>query len=898
MKIVVRINYHTNWGENLFVCGSAEVLGKWNPDKALALHFNGHGEWEANFEVEELDDIQYKYFIKSKETIKWEFGDGRTIKTGGKIELVEARDFWRSTDSDNNVLYQKPYTDIFFKPNEIITTKKSTAKCKIHFSINEPKVEKEQSIAIIGNQEALGNWKKPVLLSNSEYPNWNIEFNLANFKFPVEYKYVKVNLKTNKIENWEEGDERKIFFINNNQSIVHNQNDEYYRDENPNFKAAGVAVPIFSIRSKESFGVGEFTDLKKLVDWAVKTKLKMIQVLPINETIATHSWLDSYPYKAISVFALHPMYMHLDTMGTLQDAEVYKTFQKEKTALNKKPYVDYEKVMQLKSAYFKLLFDQDWNSTKNTKAFKAYFSENEEWLKPYAAFCYLRDKYKTGDFRQWGTWSTYKKTSVEKLVNAKSKNYKDIAIHYFIQFHLNKQLQEAVEYTHAHGISLKGDLPIGISPNSVEAWTLPKLFNLNGQAGAPPDDFAVLGQNWGFPTYNWDAMEQNNYQWWKNRLGMMSKYFDAYRIDHILGFFRIWEIPIDALHGLLGYFKPAIPFTISELQEWDIWFDADRFTKPYIRSHFLHRYFGEYTEEVKLLYLNEYDQDCFELKNGYQTQREIYNHFTPISDDDEKISKKNIVIRDGLINLLDEVIFIKDPYAKNLAYHPRIAMHFTNNYNELDFQLKEYLNKVYIHYFYERNEELWKEEAMKKLPAIMAASNMLVCGEDLGMIPDNVPSVMQELNILSLEIQRMPKNPNIEFAHPSDAPYLSVCTTSTHDMKTVRGWWEENRAKTQYFYNHLMGENGEAPQFAEPWICQKIINQHIYSKAMWTIFPIQDLLAMDGDLRWDETDKERINIPSDVKNKWRYRMIQDIDELNDATEFNELLRSMIVHSKR
>ena len=898
MKIVIRINYHTSWGENLYVCGSSEVLGNWDIKKALAMQLNGHGEWETSFDIEDENDLQYKFFLKLEHKINWEFGSPRTITFNSKTELVETRDFWRTQNNDHNILYRKPFTNLFFKPSKLITTKKSNAKSKLVFSINEPKLDDGQTLAIIGNQKVLGNWTTPIPLNNADYPHWSIEFNLTNFNFPIEYKYVKINVNSYKIENWEEGDERKIFFINQQQAIIHYQNDEYFQEANPYFRAAGVAVPIFSLRSKEGFGVGEFKDLKKLIDWAAKTNQKLIQVLPINETIATNSWLDSYPYKAISIAALHPMYLNLELIGNLENSQYRSEFNKHKTELNKKPHVDYEQVMELKIKYLRILYQQNWNTLKNTKAFKNYFTENENWLIPYAAFCYFRDKYKTSDFKEWGTWSTYKASSINKIVDPKSKQYKDIAFYYFIQFHLHQQLNEAVDYAHENNIILKGDLPIGISRHSVDAWISPELFNFETQIGAPPDSFAVLGQNWEFASYNWKQHYNTKFKWWKDRLGYLNRYFDAYRMNHLLAYFRIWEIPKDALHGLLGYFNPALPFTTSELEDKEIWFDIDRFTKPYIRSHTLKRTFGEFTDEVKMLYLNEYDQGCFELKKEYATQRAIYNHFTPASDNDREMSERSIVIRDGLINLLDEVLFIKDPYSKRALYHPRIQMQYTNSFNELDHDLKEKLDQLYVHYYYERNEEIWKAEALNKLPKILDATSMLPFADDSGMHVKSLVEVMDELNILSQEIQRVPKNPDFEFTDLKKVPYLSVSTTSTHDMKTLRGWWEENRTKTQLFFNQILDENGEAPYFAEPWICRKIILQHLKSNAMFTIFPIQDLLAMDGDLRWDATDKERINVPSDIKNRWRYRMIQDIDELNKSSEFNEMLRSMIIHSQR
>ncbi|MDA3929870.1 MAG: 4-alpha-glucanotransferase [Prolixibacteraceae bacterium] len=898
MKVTLRINYHTNWGESISVVGSTEALGNWETTNAFPLYYNGKGDWEAVINFNEKINFEYKYIVKqANHRPIWEGGPNRVFNCS-KFKQIDIRDYWRPQVDIETPLFSKVFSDVLMQHQPSNDIKINASKV-IQFNLRAPRVPKGKSIAIIGNNESLGNWKNPIKSNSSNFPIWSCTIKLSPIKFPLYYKYVIIDNKTGNIDFWENGDERTIFYVNSaSENICHLHNDEKFRYPNDNWKGAGVAIPIFSLRSEDSFGVGEFNDLKKLVDWSVKTGLKIIQLLPINETVATHSWLDSYPYKAISVFALHPIYLNLDAMGTLEDEKLQDEFAIAKDLLNSKPYVNYVEVSQTKSRFYKYIFDQNWKNVKRTKAFKSFFEENKEWLEPYAAFCFLRDRYQTSDFKEWGAWAKFDLDKIKKLVDQKSKNHEHIAIHYFIQFHLDAQLKEAVAYSHQKGIALKGDIPIGISPNSIEAWTLPKLFNLNGQAGAPPDDFAVLGQNWSFPTYNWEVMANDNYHWWKKRLTALSKYFDAFRIDHILGFFRIWEIPKHALHGLLGYFKPGLPLLTDEILENGIYFDRDRFTRPYIRSHFLHEFFGEYTEEVKKLYLTEPDQNVFHLKPQYNTQRDIFNHFTPLEDSTQNLSEKNVIIRDGLISLLDEVLFIKDPNVAYEAYHPRISMHNSYTYRELDYETKFNLDKLYIDFFYKRHQQFWKNEAMKKLPSLIEASNMLICGEDLGMVPDNVPEVMQELNILSLEIQRMPKNPEIEFGHPNDAPYLSVCTTSTHDMTTLRGWWEENKDKTQRFYHNMMGHNNKAPFYAEPWICREIINQHLYSPSMWTIFPIQDLIAMDGELRWDETDKERINVPSDEKNKWRYRMILSLEELLNADEFNLMFLDMVNKSGR
>ena len=651
-------------------------------------------------------------------------------------------------------------------------------------------------------------------------------------------------------------------------------------------KYAGVAVPVFSLKSNDSFGIGEFNDLKLLADWCEKTGMKIIQILPINDTRTDDSWDNSYPYKAISTKALHPIYLNLDKLGTLNDINDIQYFQSQKEILNSKDYVDYPEVMKAKDAYFKKIFAQTWNKIKDSEDYKTFFKENEEWLVPYAEFCL-----QTTDNRQQTTdlvqSSEFKVLSSEFRVSVSSQCSE---FYYFLQYHLDKQLTEAVDYLHKKGIALKGDIPIGIGRHSVEAWSNPELFKLDCQAGAPPDAFATEGQNWGFPTYNWEAMAKDNYQWWCERLTQMSRYFDAYRIDHILGFFRIWEIPYEATQGLLGYFSPAIGDQLSAISH-QLSTNEERLTKPYIRGHFLHEFFGEYTEEAREKYLNETSFSYFELKEEFNTQRKIIDFFVnkqQTTDNRHKYDK----IKNGLLSLCNEVLFVRDKKDKNIIY-PRIALQFTHSYNELEDHQKDKINKLYDDFFYHRNEGLWKEEALKKLPKIIEASDMLVCGEDLGMVPACVKDVMQQLNILSLEVQRMPKNPWETFVNPANNPYLSVDTTSTHDMSTIRGWWEEDGGLTNRFYREMLGHHEGAPYFAEPWVCKEIIEQHLKSSSMLVILPIQDYIAMDGEFRWDATQREQINVPANPHHHWCYKMHQGLESLNERQDLNDLIYTLI-----
>ena len=644
-----------------------------------------------------------------------------------------------------------------------------------------------------------------------------------------------------------------------------------------NPKLTGVAVPVFSLNTKDNFGIGEFLDLKLLADWCCKTGMKMIQILPINDTRTDDSWDNSYPYKAISTKALHPIYLNLDKLGTLNDSNDIEYFQNQKEILKSKDYVDYPEVMKVKDAYFRKIFAQTWNEVKDSEDYKTFFKENEEWLIPYAKFCLE---------------STVNGQQTTDLVQSSEFRVQSSEFYYFLQYHLDKQFSEAIDYLHERGIALKGDIPIGIGRHSVEAWTNPELFNLDCQAGAPPDAFATEGQNWEFPTYNWEAMAKDDYQWWRDRLTQMSRYFDAYRIDHILGFFRIWEIPRQYTQGIMGHFSPAISYQQSEIC-CILSTSHERLTKPYIRGHFLYDYFGEYTEEVREKYLNETSFSYFELKEEFNTQRKITDYFA----NGQRLtanSQKQDKIKNGLLSLCSEVLFVEDKGY----FHPRIALQFTHSYNELEEYQKNEINRLYDDYFYHRNEELWKKEALKKLPKIIEASDMLVCGEDLGMVPACVKDVMQQLNILSLEVQRMPKDPCDTFVDPSKNPYLSVDTTSTHDMSTIRGWWEENGEMTNRFYREMLGHQEGAPYFAEPWVCKEIIAQHLKSSSIWVIIPIQDYIAMDGEFRWDATQREQINVPANPEHHWCYKMHQSLESLNERQDFNDMLCEMIKKSGR
>lgn len=606
----------------------------------------------------------------------------------------------------------------------------------------------------------------------------------------------------------------------------------------------------------------------------------------------TGTWTDSYPYNANSTFALHPMYLRLEQLGKPgpKRKAYYENLRKE---LNDLKEVDYERVNNAKNEYISEMFAKNGAKVLESLEFKTFFDKNKEWLKPYAAFCALRDRFNTPDFTVWGEYARYTPAAVDKFISESKENQAAVDRVYYVQFYLDRQMREVRDYAHAKGVAIKGDIPIGISRTSADAWVDTRLFNMDCQAGAPPDDFSVLGQNWGFPTYNWEEMSRDGFAWWKARFRKMAEYFDAYRIDHVLGFFRIWQIPMDALHGLLGIFNPALPFSPDEMRDnFDFWFDRDLYTQPYIMDYFLGDFFGEYVDEARDVFLEPLGYGRYKLRQLFSTQRKVADYFATQPKND-----KNDRLCNALLGLIDDVLFIEDPYEKG-KFHPRISAQFTYIYRSLNDYEKWCFDRLYNDFYYHRHNDFWYGKAIWKLPPLIDSTDMLVCAEDLGMIPACVPAVMDRLEILALEIQRMPKDPGQEFGDTWHYPYYSVCTTSTHDMGGIRSWWEENREKTQRYYNNVLGEHGSAPYFAEPWICAKILEYHFRSPSMLCIIPLADLLSMDADLRREDPREETINVPANPRHYWRYRMHLTVERLLADKDYNDHLKRMLVQAGR
>ena len=886
MKIFFNIQYATTFGEILRL----NVVGKGKDiEKVYSMNTYDGKSWHCEITAENgMSQMEYYYSVENGDSEvrhEWTTVSHRLELNAKRAMTYFVNDRWNDIPYDS-YLYSSAFTDCVNRRHRE-PAKGSDYNQTLRLIVRAPQLRSGSRLALVGEDKALGRWNPDDAISMVEhnYNEWVADINVKEMKKEeTEFKFIAFNEKGG--VDWETGMNRQLHAptINDGEVVVTELDQAFFElcDE----KLAGTLIPVFSLRSKGSFGVGDFGDLKMMIDWVAETNQRVLQVLPINDTTSTHTWTDSYPYSAISIFALHPQFADFRQLPEIKDKKKAHEMEALRKELNELKQIDYERVNNAKTDYLRIIFKQEGEAVMKGDDFKMFVKENEHWLVPYAQYCHLRDSFGNVDFSSWKGHEQWHEADRKKLTDPKSKEYGDVAFYYYVQFVLDRQMRAAHEYAMARGVILKGDIPIGVNRNGCDVWHEPQYFNLNSQAGAPPDAFSINGQNWGFPTYNWQRMIDDGCEWWIRRFQNMAKYFDAYRIDHVLGFFRIWAIPTTCVHGLLGQFAPSLGMTREEIEGYGLHFQEELFTTPFIARWVVDRVFGIHADEVVEKYLDHKHDDIFALKPEYDTERKIEAVFKG------KDSMDDVWVRDGLYALVSDVLFVRDDNDSN-KFHPRITAQLNFMYEALYDSDKEKFNRLYNDYYYRRNNNFWYNEAMKKLPVLVQATRMLVCAEDLGMVPDCVAWVMDQLRILSLELQQMPKDPKVKFGILSRNPYRSVCTLSTHDMPTLRQWWDEDYERTQVYYSSMLYRGGAAPHPLPGWLARDIIANQLTCPSMLCILSLQDWFALDEKLRLPDADAERINIPANPRHYWRYRMHINIEDLIADKEYNDAIKELV-----
>ena len=671
MNLTFRIRFATRPGQSLWLV-RGETLSGGSP-----LQFLDSESWQIKLSLAagaEKTPLNYSYILHNPggtQTADW--GRDRVLVPAGfDCKELLVIDSWNDAGFFGNAFYTEPFKKVPFAEH-FTEVKTIPPRNPTHtFRVKWPLPAKDQTVCLLGEGATLGHWntRSPILLGRRPDEDYfSVQLDLRGQTFPLTYKYGIFDVANKTFVRYEDGADRilKDQIAPDKHTVVH---DGFVVLPPRHWRGAGVAVPVFSLRGENSFGVGEFADLKLLADWGKKVGLKLIQLLPVNDTSATHSWRDSYPYAAISAFALHPIYLNLAAVANAKNRKLLQALEPERRRLNSLDTVDYEAVMSAKLGFLKAVFPLQKTATFRSREYKDFFEENKHWLVPYSAFCFLRDKFGTPDFSRWPEHNNFDAGKIGALVNGND----EIAFHFFVQYHLHLQLRDATAHVHSAGLALKGDVAIGVFRHGADTWQQPELFHMDMQAGAPPDAFAAKGQNWGFPTYNWPRMAADGFAWWKQRFEQMGKYFDAFRIDHILGFFRIWSSPAHAVEGILGHFVPAIAIEQNEFSARGIFLDRERLTKPFITDAVLREIFGDESQTVRGEFLKEDPGGGYSLKPGFATQKQVEEHFAA-----REQNGRDAKLKAGLFDLISNVILLE----VEGKFHFRFAMEQTLSFKNL-----------------------------------------------------------------------------------------------------------------------------------------------------------------------------------------------------------------------
>lgn len=849
-----------------------------------------YDEWSTSLELpDDADAIRYGYeYVREGSVVRSEWGSmPHSLRLNSINNRYMQFDLWLDSPAGYYAA-----TSLF---NMFSVAPEADSKAGINWynrsitvSMYILGVRNGETPLLAGDARVLGAWntdEAPAMYCIS-HNLWSITFDAAEITSGCVHFKVLLRGKDGSLR-WEEGENRCITLPDFDAATAYSYAFDAIDFCAPQLRLAGTVIPLFSLRSERSWGIGDFGDLKAMVDWLVRTGQNVLQLLPVNDTNVTGGDGDSYPYNCVSVHALNPIYADMESLPALNSEKRNSYYRKQRMQLNELPTVNYAAVYMLKMGYLRELFIQQGDEVLLSEGCTVFMQEQSDWLQPYTLFRFLSSRLHS-DINEWGQYKSYDSTTMARVVAEYSDAEAELRFYTFVQYILYRQLNEAHIYANSKCVALKGDIPIGVAPNGVDVWCDPNQFNLSVSAGAPPDAFSADGQNWGFPTYNWEQMAADNYSWWRRRLQYMSHFFDAYRIDHILGFFRIWQIPRWTTSGMAGSFAPSMPFTRDELAAFGFIFDEDIHLRTYIAKETMPELFGDMAPYIIERYMQECD-GCYTFKDCYSDPQALYGD---LYSADSPVSYS---LKEQLLRLFGDVLFFKE---KGGGLTPRIDASRTLAYEKLSVSRRAAYNRLYEDYFYHRHTKFWYEEGMRKLMPVLLSTPMTACGEDLGMIPDCVPWVMHNLQILSLEIQRMPKLYGNMFALPHTYPYLSVATPSTHDMSTLRGWWCENSEVSQRFYCEVLRREGTAPSYMTGDIAAEIIRSHLDSPSMLALFAWQDLMAMDERLRRENPDDERINVPANRDHVWCYRMHITIEQMMKENGFNDALLSMVTSSGR
>jgi len=627
----------------------------------------------------------------------------------------------------------------------------------------------------------------------------------------------------------------------------------------------GTAVPLSSLRSRSGSGIGEFPDLVALGSWCRDAGLSLIQLLPINDT-----GYESSPYSALSAFALHPVYLRLSDLPGFAFIEDKA---RALSDLNGRVQVNHAQVWGVKQGLLRQLFAKLPFGAAEAEAWLA----TNSWGRAYAVFSALRERYSRSG---WQDWPDYRQVTAAQILALWNELGAEARFPVWLQIQAEAQLSTAVKALEGLGVALKGDIPILLGEDSADVWAHPEYFDLSLRAGAPPDGLNPEGQNWGFPVYRWDALARDDYGWWKDRLKHAARFYQAYRIDHVLGFFRIWATPQENHTAQLGHYQPISPLSEAALR--DLGFDGGRLTwlsEPHVVGLELRDRLGDEAETVAGLALNRIGQeDLFRFLPTIKGERDLTS--LPVSERAKGV----------LVQWFRNRTLLRQPDG---SYLPTAQYYSTRAFGTLGQEERWALEQL-IRGLFDRAQKEWETQGRTLLKFMKDTTSMLVCAEDLGSIPDCVPPVLAQLGILSLKICRWARDWNTAgqpYFRVADYPELSVCTPSVHDTSTLRQWWDEEKDHRGFL--SALGLDPQADGLYTPAQARNVLAALMTTRSRLCILPLQDWFAIEAGLGTADAVDERVNTPGTVGGaNWAWRMKPSLEDLAAHPTFTAQVRGL------
>jgi len=711
---------------------------------------------------------------------------------------------------------------------------------------------------------------------------------------------------------------------------------------NSSRRISGLAVPLLALRGSPESACGEYPDLAVLGALARQWGLSLIQLLPLNDTGTGTS-----PYSALSACALHPIHISLKEAGTsmqrlgrpldpaLVDALV-KADRDIGVQWGGRERVAYLEVLDAKIKALRAVWDAEKNAGGGSAerpciALAEAYAERESWAKPYACFIALKHSFGGAPWWDWPRMRDPGPEDIEGLWNDASIG-EEARFWLWLQVLAEEQLGRAARTVTGYGIDIMGDIPILLAKDSADVWYRRQIFNLDRQAGAPPDMYSPRGQNWGFPLYDWDALEREEYAFWKERLFVAERYYTAYRLDHVLGFFRIWSISAHEHDAFLGAYVPAERILRSQLEADG--FSPDRITwitRPHVPQArieeaerrlvdaalaeggpALAECCGQELAGLRArLFKRIGNEALFLFDPGIRGTADIY---AAVWDAARRCGNADAAFA-GYASALgewwaDRMLYEAEPdhFVFQWVFRETTAWH------SLSAEEQAYFEKTHSR-MDAMSMETWELQGRKILGMLKSITGMQPFAEDLGAVPPCVPKVLKEMAIPGLSVVRWerywerPGSPHV----PLDAyrPYSVVCT-SVHDSTSLRQWWEEEADRSALW--SLFGTMAErdpllasllascpmeAPASLGPQGAAVFVRAAALASSITAVFPVQDILACHETFRAADPRQERINVPgTQSETNWTYRMPVDLPALAGDKAFAGFISRILDRESR